>query len=176
MPRVQRNAERYQFLRWGQGASTASSPGTGMSTSTRVTASSSPMKLTASPRPTSHTCVGTDPTPPWSTGWASWLGRGRHRGRGRWVSPSPCHPQGGTKLSRRHPRRRATATDVVLTITEMLRAHGVVGNLSSSTASVAGVPLANRATIGNMSSRVHPSPQSSSDRRGHRVYLHRPAA
>jgi len=46
----------------------------------------------------------------------------------------------------------ATATDVVLTITEMLRKHGVVGKFVEFYGEgVAAVPLANRATIGNMS-------------------------
>ena len=46
----------------------------------------------------------------------------------------------------------ATATDVVLTITEMLRAHGVVGKFVEFYGEgVGAVPLANRATIGNMS-------------------------
>ncbi|MGB3185238.1 MAG: aconitate hydratase, partial [Ornithinimicrobium sp.] len=46
----------------------------------------------------------------------------------------------------------ATATDVVLTITEMLRDHGVVGKfVEFYGAGVSSVPLANRATIGNMS-------------------------
>jgi aconitate hydratase len=45
-----------------------------------------------------------------------------------------------------------TATDVVLTVTEMLRKHGVVGKfVEFYGAGVAGVPLANRATLGNMS-------------------------
>jgi aconitate hydratase len=45
-----------------------------------------------------------------------------------------------------------TATDVVLTITQMLREHGVVGKfVEFYGAGVAQVPLANRATIGNMS-------------------------
>jgi aconitate hydratase len=46
----------------------------------------------------------------------------------------------------------ATATDLVLTITEILRKHGVVGKFVEFYGSgVAAVPLANRATIGNMS-------------------------
>ncbi|WP_173668354.1 aconitate hydratase AcnA, partial [Thermobifida fusca] len=45
-----------------------------------------------------------------------------------------------------------TATDLVLTITEMLREHGVVGKFVEFYGEgVASVPLANRATIGNMS-------------------------
>ncbi len=46
----------------------------------------------------------------------------------------------------------ATATDLVLTITEMLRKHGVVGKFVEFYGDgVSAVPLANRATIGNMS-------------------------
>ncbi len=46
----------------------------------------------------------------------------------------------------------ATATDLVLTITEKLRKHGVVGKFVEFYGEgVAAVPLANRATIGNMS-------------------------
>src|SRR5699024_138071 len=46
----------------------------------------------------------------------------------------------------------ATATDVVLTITEMLREHGAVGKFVEFYGEcVCSVPLANRATIGNMS-------------------------
>jgi aconitate hydratase len=57
----------------------------------------------------------------------------------------------GFKLSGSIPSG-ATATDVVLTITEMLRQHGVVGKFVEFYGEgVAQVPLANRATIGNMS-------------------------
>jgi aconitate hydratase len=57
----------------------------------------------------------------------------------------------GFKLSGSIPSG-ATATDVVLTITEMLREHGVVGKFVEFYGEgVAQVPLANRATIGNMS-------------------------
>ena len=46
----------------------------------------------------------------------------------------------------------STATDLVLTVTEMLRKHGVVGKFVEFYGDgVASVPLANRATIGNMS-------------------------
>src|SRR6202521_1696100 len=45
-----------------------------------------------------------------------------------------------------------TATDLVLTITEMLRKHGVVGKFVEFHGDgVGAVPVANRATIGNMS-------------------------
>jgi aconitate hydratase len=46
----------------------------------------------------------------------------------------------------------ATATDLVLTVTEMLRKHGVVGKfVEFHGAGLANLPLADRATIGNMS-------------------------
>ena len=57
----------------------------------------------------------------------------------------------GFKLLR-PPPDGVTATDLVLTITEQLRAHGVVGKFVEFYGpGVAEVPLANRATIGNMS-------------------------
>jgi aconitate hydratase len=57
----------------------------------------------------------------------------------------------GFKLTGELPEG-ATATDLVLTITEMLRKHGVVGKFVEFYGEgVSAVPLANRATIGNMS-------------------------
>ena len=57
----------------------------------------------------------------------------------------------GFKLSGERPTG-VTATDVVLTVTEMLRKHGVVGKFVEFYGEgVAEVPLANRATLGNMS-------------------------
>ncbi|HEX2498290.1 MAG TPA: aconitate hydratase, partial [Actinomycetes bacterium] len=57
----------------------------------------------------------------------------------------------GFKLTGQLPEG-ATATDLVLTITEMLRKQGVVGKFVEFYGpGVAAVPLANRATIGNMS-------------------------
>ncbi|MQA01503.1 MAG: aconitate hydratase AcnA [Streptosporangiales bacterium] len=57
----------------------------------------------------------------------------------------------GFKLTGELPEG-ATATDLVLTITEMLRRHGVVGKFVEFYGpGVSNVPLANRATIGNMS-------------------------
>ena len=56
----------------------------------------------------------------------------------------------GFKLSGQLPDG-ATATDLVLTITEMLRKHGVVGKFVEFYGpGVSALPLANRATIGNM--------------------------
>ena len=57
----------------------------------------------------------------------------------------------GFKLTGERPPG-VTATDVVLTVTEMLRKHGVVGKFVEFYGEgVAEVPLANRATLGNMS-------------------------
>ena len=57
----------------------------------------------------------------------------------------------GFKLSGALPEG-ATATDLVLTITEMLRQHKVVGKFVEFYGlGVSDVPVANRATIGNMS-------------------------
>src|SRR3546814_1875814 len=57
----------------------------------------------------------------------------------------------GVKLSGDLPEG-TTATDLVLTITEMLREHGVVGKFVEFYGpGVSALPLANRATIGNMS-------------------------
>ncbi len=57
----------------------------------------------------------------------------------------------GVKLTGRL-REGATATDLVLTITEMLRKHGVVGKFVEYFGpGLAGLPLADRATIANMS-------------------------
>ena len=82
------------------------------------------------------------------------LGRRRHRGRGGHARPArvDAHPAVvGFKLTGSIPTG-VTATDVVLTITDMLRKHGVVGKFVEFYGDgVASVPLANRATIGNMS-------------------------
>jgi aconitate hydratase len=57
----------------------------------------------------------------------------------------------GFKLSGELPEG-STATDLVLTITEMLRQHGVVGKFVEFYGEgVSALPVANRATIGNMS-------------------------
>jgi len=57
----------------------------------------------------------------------------------------------GVKLTG-HLREGATATDLVLTITEMLRKHGVVGKFVEYFGpGLQDLPLADRATIANMS-------------------------
>ena len=60
----------------------------------------------------------------------------------------------------------ATATDLVLTVTEMLRERGVVGKfVEFYGAGLAGLPLADRATIGNMSPGVRLDLRDLPDRR-----------
>ncbi|WP_299044920.1 aconitate hydratase AcnA [uncultured Actinomyces sp.] len=162
----ERNAERYQFLRWGQGALDnfrVVPPGTGIvhqvnieylarTVFTRqVVGPDGARTIQAYP----DTCVGTDSHTTmvnglgvlgWGVGGieaeAAMLGQ----------SVSMLIPRVvGFKLTGAIPAG-ATATDVVLTITQMLRAHGVVGKfVEFYGAGVAAVPLANRATIGNMS-------------------------
>ena len=71
----------------------------------------------------------------------------------------------GFKLTGELPEG-ATATDLVLTITEMLRKHGVVGKFVEFYGDgVAAVPLANRATIGNMSPEFGSTVRDLPDRR-----------
>ena len=71
----------------------------------------------------------------------------------------------GFKLTGELPEG-ATATDLVLTITEMLRKHGVVGKFVEFYGDgVAAVPLANRATIGNMSPEYGSTVRDLPDRR-----------
>src|SRR5699024_1407965 len=101
------------------------------------------------------TCVGTDSHTPMVSGVGvlGW-GVGRIEGEAAMLGQpgSMLVPRVvGFTLTGQIPSG-ATATDVVLTITEMLREHGVVGKFVEFYGDgVGAVPLANRATIGNMS-------------------------
>ncbi|MBC7723212.1 MAG: aconitate hydratase [Burkholderiaceae bacterium] len=157
----QRNGERYQFLRWGQTAFDdfkVVPPGTGIVhqvnieylarvTYTRTVGGA----LQAYP----DTCVGTDShtTMVNGLGVLGWGVGGIEAEAAMLGQPvSMLIPKVvGFKLSGMIPAG-VTATDVVLTITQMLRQHGVVGKFVEFYGpGVASVPLANRATIGNMS-------------------------
>ena len=157
----ERNGERYQFLRWGQTAFDnfkVVPPGTGIVhqvnienlakvTYTRVLDGT----LQAYP----DTCVGTDShtTMVNGLGVLGWGVGGIEAEAAMLGQPvSMLIPRVvGFKLTGSIPAA-VTATDVVLTITQMLREHGVVGKfVEFYGAGVAQVPLANRATIGNMS-------------------------
>jgi aconitate hydratase len=161
----ERNHERYQFLRWGQGAFDdfkVVPPGTGIVhqvniehlarvTFTRDTDGAAGKSTLAYP----DTCVGTDShtTMVNGLGVVGWGVGGIEAEAAMLGQPvSMLIPRVvGFKLSGELPEG-ATATDLVLTITEMLRKHGVVGKFVEFYGpGVSAVPLANRATIGNMS-------------------------
>ena len=157
----ERNGERYQFLRWGQTAFDdfkVVPPGTGIVHQVnieylaRVTmAREVAGVLQAYP----DTCVGTDShtTMVNGLGVLGWGVGGIEAEAAMLGQPvSMLIPKVvGFKLSGSIPTG-VTATDVVLTITEMLRRHGVVGKFVEFYGpGVSSVPLANRATIGNMS-------------------------
>lgn len=158
----QRNGERYQFLRWGQGAFenfVVVPPGTGIVHQvnieylTRVVMQGDSVGGTPVLYPDS--CVGTDShtTMVNGLGVLGWGVGGIEAEAAMLGQPvSMLIPKVvGFKLTGEIPSG-VTATDVVLTITEMLRKHGVVGKfVEFYGAGVAEVPLANRATIGNMS-------------------------
>ena len=156
-----RNSERYQFLRWGQSAFDdfkVVPPGTGivhqvnLEYLARVTMTRTvDGVLQAYP----DTLVGTDShtTMVNGLGVLGWGVGGIEAEAAVLGQPiSMLIPKVvGFKLSGTIPSG-VTATDVVLTITQMLRRHGVVGKFVEFYGEgVARVPLANRATIGNMS-------------------------
>ncbi|MFC6355373.1 aconitate hydratase AcnA [Luethyella okanaganae] len=162
----ERNGERYQFLRWGQTAFEdfkVVPPGTGIVhqvniehlakvTFTRTVRDSEGGEVL---RAYPDTCVGTDShtTMVNGLGVLGWGVGGIEAEAAMLGQPvSMLIPKVvGFKLSGSIPAG-VTATDVVLTITDMLRKHGVVGKFVEFYGSgVASVPLANRATIGNMS-------------------------
>ncbi|XPP25917.1 MAG: aconitate hydratase AcnA [Leucobacter sp.] len=157
----ERNGERYQFLRWGQGAFDEFKvvpPGTGIVHQVnieylaRVTFTREvDGVLQAYP----DTCVGTDSHTTMENGLGvlGWGVGGIEAEAAMLGQPiSMLIPRVvGFKLSGQIPAG-VTATDVVLTITQMLRKHGVVGKFVEFYGEgVGSVPLANRATIGNMS-------------------------
>ena len=157
----ERNGERYQFLRWGQSAFNnfkVVPPGTGIvhqvniENLAQVTYTKDIDGVTqAFP----DSCVGTDShtTMVNGLGVLGWGVGGIEAEAAMLGQPvSMLIPRVvGFKLSGAIPAG-VTATDVVLTITQMLREHGVVGKfVEFYGAGVTQVPLANRATIGNMS-------------------------
>ncbi|MGI8646159.1 MAG: aconitate hydratase AcnA [Nocardioides sp.] len=161
----ERNRERYQFLRWGQGAFDdfkVVPPGTGIVHQvniehlarvvfTRDADDGAGQTLVAYP----DTCVGTDShtTMVNGIGVVGWGVGGIEAEAAMLGQPvSMLIPRVvGVKLNGDLPEG-ATATDLVLTITELLRKHGVVGKFVEFYGpGVSVLPLANRATIGNMS-------------------------
>ncbi|MEV0068407.1 MULTISPECIES: aconitate hydratase AcnA [unclassified Amycolatopsis] len=153
----ERNRERYQFLRWGQGAFDEFKvvpPGTGIVHQVNIEhLARTVMARNGQAYPDS--CVGTDShtTMVNGLGVLGWGVGGIEAEAAMLGQPvSMLIPRVvGFKLTGEIPTG-VTATDVVLTITEMLRKHGVVSKFVEFYGEgVASVPLANRATIGNMS-------------------------
>ncbi|MGQ0479855.1 MAG: aconitate hydratase [Pseudonocardia sp.] len=156
-----RNKERYQFLRWGQGAFDEFKvvpPGTGIVHQVNIEHLARVVmtrEVDGTLRAYPDTLVGTDShtTMVNGLGVLGWGVGGIEAEAAMLGQPvSMLIPKVvGFKLTGEIPSG-ATATDVVLTITEMLRRQGVVGKFVEFYGEgVSAVPLANRATIGNMS-------------------------
>ena len=153
----QRNEERYKFLRWGQTAFNEFKvvpPGTGIVHQVNIEHLAR-VVMTRGGQAYPDTLVGTDShtTMVNGLGVLGWGVGGIEAEAAMLGQPvSMLIPKVvGFQLSGELPPG-ATATDLVLTITEMLREHGVVGKFVEFYGEgVGAVPLANRATIGNMS-------------------------
>jgi aconitate hydratase len=157
----QRNGERYQFLRWGQTAFDdfkVVPPGMGIVHQVNIEYLARvvmPREVDGVLRAYPDTLVGTDShtTMVNGLGVLGWGVGGIEAEAAMLGQPvSMLIPRVvGFKLTGEIPSG-VTATDVVLTITDMLRQHGVVGKFVEFYGKgVSAVPLANRATIGNMS-------------------------
>ena len=163
----ERNQERYRFLRWGQGAFDALEvvpPDTGIVHQVNLeylarvvfsTESAPQGGDPALPQAYPDTLVGTDShtTMVNGLGVLGWGVGGIEAEAAMLGQPmSMLIPRVlGFRLHGELPQG-ATATDLVLTVTEMLRERGVVGMfVEFYGAGLAGLPLADRATIGNMS-------------------------
>ncbi|MGX7829737.1 aconitate hydratase [Actinokineospora sp. 24-640] len=153
----ERNKERYQFLRWGQSAFDEFKvvpPGTGIVHQVNIEHLAR-VVMVRDGQAYPDTLVGTDShtTMVNGLGVLGWGVGGIEAEAAMLGQPvSMLIPRVvGFKLHGELPAG-ATATDLVLTITEMLRKQGVVGKFVEFYGSgVTAVPLANRATIGNMS-------------------------
>ena len=153
----QRNEERYQFLRWG--AENFSNfrvvpPGTGIVHQVNIEYLSR-VVFDNDGLAYPDTCIGTDSHTTMENGLGilGWGVGGIEAEAAMLGQPvSMLIPKVvGFKLTGEIPAG-VTATDVVLTITEMLREHGVVQKFVEFYGNgVKSIPLANRATIGNMS-------------------------
>src|SRR6516164_5993141 len=153
-----RNRERFAFLRWGQQAFSQFKvvpPGTGIVHQVNIEYLARVVMTSQDGDAYPDTCVGTDSHTTMQNGLGvlGWGVGGIEAEAAMLGQPiSMLIPRVvGFRLTGELPDG-ATATDLVLTITEMLRRHGVVGKfVEFHGAGVAAVPVANRATIGNMS-------------------------
>lgn len=157
----QRNTERYRFLRWGQTAFDEFKvvpPGTGIVHQVNIEFLARVVmtrEVSGTLRAYPDTVVGTDShtTMVNGLGVLGWGVGGIEAEAALLGQPvSMLIPRVvGFKLNGALPVG-TTATDLVLTITEMLRKHGVVGKFVEFYGpGVSALPMANRATIGNMS-------------------------
>jgi aconitate hydratase len=155
----ERNQERYAFLRWGQGAFQnfkVVPPDTGIVHQVNLEYLARVVFVNeALGQAYPDTLVGTDSHTTMINGLGvlGWGVGGIEAEAAMLGQPmSMLIPQViGFKLSG-ELQEGATATDLVLTVTEMLRAHGVVGKFVEFHGhGLANLPLADRATIGNMS-------------------------
>jgi aconitate hydratase len=153
----ERNHERYQFLRWGQDAFEEFKvvpPGTGIVHQVNIE-NLARVVMARGGRAYPDTVVGTDSHTTMVNGlgvlgWGVGGIEAEAAMLGQPVSMLLPHVV-GFKLTGELPQG-ATATDLVLTITQMLRERGVVGKFVEFYGDgVTAVPVANRATIGNMS-------------------------
>jgi aconitate hydratase len=154
----ERNQERYRFLRWGQTAFDTLKvvpPNTGICHQVNLEYLARVVFTTEDGQAYPDTLLGTDShtTMVNGLGVLGWGVGGIEAEAAMLDQPvSMLIPRVvGFKLTGALPEG-TTATDLVLTVTEMLRRHGVVGKFVEFYGDgLATVPLANRATIGNMS-------------------------
>jgi aconitate hydratase len=154
----QRNEERYRFLRWGQGAFDTLRvvpPDTGICHQVNLEFLARVVFTAEDGQAYPDTLLGTDSHTTMINGLGvlGWGVGGIEAEAAMLGQPvSMLIPRVvGFQLTGSLPEG-STATDLVLTVTEMLRQHGVVGKFVEFYGEgVAAVPLANRATIGNMS-------------------------
>src|SRR3979411_3219279 len=160
----ERNRERYQFLRWGQTAFDEFKvvpPGTGIVHQVNIEHLAR-VVMTRNGQAYPDTLVGTDShtTMVNGLGVLGWGGGGIEAESALLGQPvSMLVPDVvGFRLVGDMPEG-ATATDLVLTCAELRRSHGVVGKFVEFYGpGVSNVPLANRATIGNMSPEYGSTP------------------
>ena len=153
----ERNQERYKFLRWGQTAFDEFKvvpPGTGIVHQANIEHLAR-VTMSRNGQAYPDTCVGTDSHTTMQNGlgilgWGVGGIEAEAAMLGQPISMLIPRVVGFKLKGRLNPG--TTATDLVLTITELLREHGVVGKFVEFYGEgVTSVPLANRATIGNMS-------------------------
>jgi aconitate hydratase len=155
---LERNRERYAFLRWGQEAFAdfrVVPPGTGICHQVNLEYLARVVFTNDRGQAYPDTLVGTDSHTPMVNGVSvlGWGVGGIEAEAAVLGQPiSMLMPKVvGFKLSGELPEG-STATDLVLTVTELLRRHGVVGKFVEFYGpGVGNVPVENRATIGNMS-------------------------